>query len=382
MLGDLYDNGNFSTGIIGRIKDNFANPETGVRRLIPDYESFHFGVYGTANYNLNNNWLIEAGLRYDYTFIDAFKFYRQSFWEERNYDILYQDLVVKTEGNQILVNPEFEYHNFSSSIGSRYKFNDNYSLSLNYALASRAPNPSELFSEGLHHSASRIELGDLSFKSEISNKLSLNFNKTGQSFSFNFNPFINLIDNFMLIEPTGVRQTIRGNFQVWEYRQTKAQLLGLDIDANYNFAKNLNYKHQFSFVKGYDKKLDNPLINMSPVNTQNTIVYNNKKVNNLNLEIQSDYVFRQNEFPNTNFEVFIPETQSTQIVDVSTPPKAYHLIHFKSGIDFKIKNNSNLNIGVNINNVFNTRYRDYLNRQRYYADNLGRNFLLHLKINY
>ena len=42
----------------------------------------------------------------------------------------------------------------------------------NYSLTSRIPNPSELFSEGLHHSASRIELGDLSFDSEIGHKLS------------------------------------------------------------------------------------------------------------------------------------------------------------------------------------------------------------------
>ena len=382
LEGKLSKNGNFSTGIIGRYKDNFASPETGVRRLIPDYESYQFGVYGIADYNLNSNWLVEAGLRYDYTFVDAFKFYRESFWNERGYNNEFEDLVIKTESNQILVNPELDFHNFSASLGSRYTINEKHSIALNYALASRAPNPSELFSEGLHHSASRIELGDLRFQSEISNKLSFNFNKTGDSFSYNINPYINTINNFMLIEPTGVRQTIRGNFQVWEYRQTKARLLGLDIDATYNFAKNFNFKHQFSLVKGYDRTLDRPLINMPPVNTQNSIVYNNKSKNNLKLGLHSDLVFRQNEFPNTNFEVFIPETQSTELVDVSTPPKAYHLINITSGIDFKITKNTNTTVGININNVFNTRYRDYLNRQRYYADNLGRNFLVHLKINY
>ena len=121
---------------------------------------------------------------------------------------------------------------------------------------------------------------------------------------------------------------------------------------------------------------------MPPVNTQNSIIYNNKKINNLKLEIQSDYVFRQNEFPNTNFEVFIPETQTTELVDVSTPPKAYHLINFKSGIDFKIGKNTNSNVGLNITNIFNTNYRDYLNRQRFYANNIGRNFIIHLKLNY
>ena len=30
-------------GILGRYQDNFANPDTGVRRLIPDYNKYDFG---------------------------------------------------------------------------------------------------------------------------------------------------------------------------------------------------------------------------------------------------------------------------------------------------------------------------------------------------
>ena len=121
---------------------------------------------------------------------------------------------------------------------------------------------------------------------------------------------------------------------------------------------------------------------MPPVNTQNAITYTNSKIKNLKLELQSDYNFRQNEFPNTNFDVFVAETQTTEKVDVSTPPAAYHLLNFKSSIDFNIKNNSIITVGLGVDNLFNTSYRNYLNRLRYYADDLGRNFLLNLKINY
>ena len=114
----------------------------------------------------------------------------------------------------------------------------------NYSLTSRIPNPSELFSEGLHHSASRIELGDLSFDSEIGHKLSFTLERKDDKFSFSINPFINNISNFIVIEPVSTTNTIRGTFQVWEYRQTNAQLLGVDFNASYIINKLVQFNHQ------------------------------------------------------------------------------------------------------------------------------------------
>ena len=38
-----------------------------------------------------------------------------------------------------------------------------------------------------------------------------------------------------------------------------------------------------------------------------------------------------------------------------------------------------LEIGISVQNFFNTVYRDYLNRFRYYADDMGRNGSIRLK---
>ena len=83
-----------------------------------------------------------------------------------------------------------------------------------------------------------------------------------------------------------------------------------------------------------------------------------------------------------NFEVYIPTTETYETIDVSTPPDAYHLLNFNSSIDFNINKQSNLTVGFGVTNVFNTSYRNYLNRLRYYADDLGRNYLLNIKFNY
>lgn len=372
----------FKTGIMARYQKNFADPNTGVRRLIPDYQKYDLGVFAILDYKLNDNLLLEAGGRFDYTFMDVFKFYRTSFWESRNYDQLFPEIVIDQSDNQILTNPQLTFKNPSATLGATYSLNEDYKILFNYSLATRAPNPSELFSEGLHHSASRIELGDLRFTSEIGHKLSLTFQMENDIFSFAVSPFVNTINNFIVIEPTSIEQTIRGNFQVWEYRQTNAQLLGVDVDASYVFVKNFQINHQFSLVKGYDRTRDESLINMPPVNTKNGIVYQNPDFKNLRLALQNEYVFRQNEFPDNNFSVFLPETETTEIVDVSTPPDAYNLFNFNGSIDFKANQKSVITLGFGITNILNTSYRNYLNRLRYYADDLGRNFLLNIKLNY
>ena len=362
-------------GVVGGLQTNYANPETGIRRLIPDYDKYSFAGFASGDFTINQKWVLEAGFRFDYTHMNVFKFYRRSFWEDRGYDSQFSDLVVEEYGNQLLVNPKLDFYNPSFTIGTKYSFGL-YKLFTNYSMSSRAPNASEQFSEGLHHSASRIELGDLQFTSETAHKISLTLQKRGERFDFTVSPFATKINDFILIEPTGIRQTIRGNFQVWEYRQTHAQMYGLDLDASLSLTDNMRFVHQFSLVKGYDKTSNEPLISMPPASTLNSLVYTNPGFKNLSISVQSNYVFRQNEFPNTNFEVVLPE--SIEYIDISTPPDAYHLLHLN--ITAAIR--PDMQVGLYVNNLLNTSYRNYLNRLRYYADDLGRNITLQLKYNY
>lgn len=369
-------------GLLFRYQNNFANPETGVRRLIPDYDKYDLGIYALGKYEINTKWLLEAGFRYDYNYLDANKFYRKSLWESRGYNIEFPEIVVEDFGTQLLTNPTFDFHNFSGTLGFSYKISENYELLSNYSLATRAPNPSELFSEGLHHSAARIEIGDLRFSQEVAHKISLVLTKTNGKFQFTLNPYLNSINDFLLIEPSGVEQTIRGNFQVWEYKQTDAYLLGFDLDAFVNLTNQFDYITKFSFVKGYDQEDNSPLISIPPANLSNVLQYKNEPLNNLKLQLESNVVFRQNEFPDTNFEVFLPLTETTELLDLSTPPNAYHLIHFNADADFKVFGETDLSVGLTVNNLLNTEYRDYLNRLQFFADDLGRNIVLRLKINY
>ena len=54
---------------------------------------------------------------------DAKKYYYKSVWEERNYDILFNEFETGTDfANQILVNPKFNYLNVSAQTGISQKY--------------------------------------------------------------------------------------------------------------------------------------------------------------------------------------------------------------------------------------------------------------------
>lgn len=378
---DSKDGLEVKTGLLGRYQDNFANPATGVRRLIPDYNKFDLGVFSIAEYQLKENVILDAGIRYDYAHVDAKKFYRTSRWEERGYDEDFEGIILEDLGTQLLTNPVFDFHNISATAGFEHHFGKDTKLRFNYSLAQRAPNPSELFSEGLHHSAARIELGDLRLQNETASKVSLSIEKNSTTWGYTLAPYVNLINNFMILEPTGVEFTIRGAFPVWAYRQTNAQLLGVDASAYYNWTSNLQTNHKFSWVRGTDVSMDIPLINMPPPNFNNTISYRNPTFKNLVVALESLHVFEQQRFPD-DIIVFSPEQQQEVELAINTPPPAYHLMALDAETSFAIGDKNDLKIGLRVTNLLNTAFRDYLNRLRYFVDDLGRNISLRIIYNY
>lgn len=372
----------FKIGTLASYQNNFANPDTGVRRLIPDYDKYDLALFTIGNFTLNDKLLLDLGLRYDYNRIDAKKFYITSRWISQGYNVDFADIVIGDFGTQLLVNPVFNYHNISASAGISYELNDDSTLLFNYGLSNRAPNPSELFSDGLHHSAARIEIGDLRIKKETSNRVSGTYTYKGERFQLNTEIFFNNIQDFIYLEPEGVETTIRGSFPVWEYKQVNATLLGIDSDIDYRINDRWNFENKMSFIKGKDNTNDRPLIDIPSFKTVNTLRFTQPKWSGLNLELQSEWVFRQNDYPNNNFEAFIPRTNSFVLVDISTPPPAYHVLNFRGDVDLTLSKENDLSLSLAVNNLLNTSYRENLNRLRYFADELGRNFMIQIKFNY
>jgi iron complex outermembrane receptor protein len=379
---DSKSNQTYKIGLTGGYQNNFANPNTGVRRLIPDYDKYDLGAFAIGNFIFNDKTSLDFGVRYDFNYINAKKFYLKSRWNERNYDTDFSNLIIGDFNTQWLVNPKLKYHNFSASVGVSQQLNEENSLMLNYALSNRAPNASELFSDGLHHSAARIELGDLRINQETSNRISTSYNFKSDKTALLVELFFNHIQNFIYIEPNGTEQTIRGAFPVWAYKATTANLFGIDVTWQQKITNHIHFNNKTSFMRGKDVDNNSDLIDIPAAKTVNNIGYTNKKWGNFNANLESNFVFRQNLFPDNNFEAFIPTTNSNVLVDVSSTPNRYHLINFNSDATFKLSQKTDVTIGITVTNILNTNYREYLNRLRYFTDDLGRNYLVQLKFKY
>jgi len=379
---DKFEGYTLDFGISGRFQDNFANPDTGIRRLIPDYERVDFGAYAVVKASIIDNLLADFGVRYDYNHVDAQKYYRTSRWEERGYDDDFSDIIVEDLGTQLLTNPKFTFHNFSLSTGLLYNINEFSKISLNYGISSRPPNPSELFSDGLHHSAARIELGDLRINKEVSNRLGLSYKLNTEKVSLNVETYFNHINDFIYIRPTGTETTIRGSFPVWEYFQTNANLLGADLSFDYHIFNNWNFNTRTSYIYGQDTVNDLPVIDMPSFRINSTLSYERPDLKDLHVNLNHEFVAEQNRYPNYNFETYIASNDTYVLVDISTPPPAYNLFNLSADITFDFQKNMKLNVMAGIDNIFNTSYREYLNRLRYFADDTGRNITVQLKFNY
>ena len=379
----IKDNTTLKAGVSGAMQHNNASPDTGVRPLIPTYDRYDAGVYGIYSYAFSNTLSAEAGIRYDFSHIDATKFYQITRWDDLGYNGVYDNIITENFGTQYLTNPRFTYHNVSASLGLRKDLSNNFSLLGNASLAMRNPNASELFSDGLHHSNATIELGNLGTKKEESVKASATLLKSGSTFSFEATPYVNHINNFIFLQPTGVEYTIRGTFPVYRYKQANALMAGLDLHADWNITNRFKYSFNGAYVYGQNTDDDVALIDMPPVNMTNTVRYTKTEWQNFFTELRSEAVFTQTRYPNYNFTAQLPIDGNfvDTTVDISTPPAGYHLLHFTSGMQFKI-GKTTASVNVSVNNIFNTSYRDYLNRQRLYTDETGRNFQLQLKFNY
>ena len=373
------------SGTNASYQTNFANPATGVRPLIPNYDKLDLGVYGIVAHQFFNKFAVEAGLRYDFSNLEATKYYFKSRWNERGYDPEFSNFIVSDyDGTQWLTEPNFVFHNISASVGIHKEFDNQLDWYVNMSLATRNPNPSEFFSDGLHHSTGVIELGDLALKKEQSVKFSTTVQKKWRSFSLEINPYVSNIRNYMFLRPTDFETTIRGTFPVWEYQQTRAIISGIDFQSHWNLSEQWQHFFALAYVNGYDVKNSEPLIDIPPLNINNKIRFSKKEWNQLALELKSELVLRQNQFPNNNFttDVIVDNDFVPVVVDISTPPKGYQLWHFYSEIKFKTFSKTNITLAFSVQNILNTTYRDYLNRQRFFADEMGRNFQIQLKINY
>jgi len=365
------------SGFSAQLQDNYSNPSTGVRRLIPDYLRFKLGAYAVSEYQPSNNFTAEIGLRYDYDRLDAQKYYKVADWNNRGYNIDFNHTILSTtNAGNYLTNQLKEYGNLSASLGIKQALADNTFLFLNLGYISRSPNPSELFSDGLHHALATIELGELRLKQERALKNLLSIEKSIGDFRYTLVAYWSKISDYIVLEPSaeGIDQARNSAFLVRQYRQLpKVNLSGIDAEISYRFSEHITWSSSAAWISGKQENGEG-LIDIPPFNLTNKLRLHPLKNKPLSLSLTSAYTAEQTAFPDRNFRYNFIENGAivNALVDISRPPSAYHLMNF----DLSTKVGKGIELRLVIDNIFNSDYRNYLNRLRYFAENTGRNFRL------
>ena len=377
------ENWKYEWGINGLFQDNFSNPNTGVKRLIPDHTKMELGSYFVGVYKPDNMFSWDWGLRLDGVFIDALKYYDESDWIERGYADAFDHFEMEDLGTQLLTNPKYNYLNVAAQTGVVFAFGKDFQTNFSYILSQRSPNASELFSDGLHHSLATIEYGNLRLEKETIHKLLLGLSKTSDSFQTSISPYISKAQNYIYIVPRGLEQTIRGAFPFWVYEATDALFMGIDLDADFDLSQELNFKWSASYTYAQDLEANVPLISIPPFNMNQKIRYTPKS-KKWNLEIAHQSVSKQLRFPDNNFQFNTIQmgTIVPQTVDISTPPGSFNQLDMAFTLYFNKSSMLNSHIKLMLKNITNNDYRDYLNRLRYYAAENGRNIQLQLNFTY
>ena len=318
-------------------------PGTGVQQpLLPDYNASRYSGY-LAFHHERDRFQFHTGLRYDRQFFEAITI---------QFDVPLGRIERFEHG----------YDAFGGSAEARWQATDDLSLRAGATYRERAPQINELYSMGLHQGVSGIEEGDANLDVERALKFSLSTLLSNANFGVNATVFAQPIDNYIFLQPLpldSARVTIRGSFPVFRYASVDALLWGLNVQGYYQITDELKLSGALARVQGRERASGRGLVYIPPTNFRGSLSYQpGGRWEGWDLEAGVYVSSEQNDI--------------TEEQDFLEPPGAYSLLNASVAYRWALPGGRALRIRASADNLLNTRFRDYLDRQRYFADGIGR----------
>lgn len=353
------------------------NKNRGVEFLIPEYQLLDAGLFSFTKKTIGNLNL-SGGLRLDQRWLTA--------------DALYLD---ENESQVTVPAPTTEtkfagfntrFFNVSGSLGGTYAFSEKVVTKLNVSRGFRAPNISELASNGIHEGTIRYEVGNANLNPETSLQIDAGATINTDHITLDISGFHNSIQQYIFAEKLGSAlggDSLSGEAtdlaSTFKYVQGDARLTGgeISLDIHPHPLDWLHFENSFSLVRGLqahqpDSTRNLPFIPAPRIRSELRV--NFKKtgaaLRNVYARLELDHNFGQNRF----YSAFGTET--------ATP--AYSLINAGFGSDISNGKRTLFTLYFTANNLFDTAYQNHLSRLKYAAVNeatgrrgvfnIGRNF--------
>jgi len=315
-----------------------SSENKGEEYLIPDYRLFDAGVFATASKQLGG-WVLSGGLRADVRLLHSLPL------EER-----FQDFTRNFPG-------------VSGSIGAVRTIGGNTHLRINLSRGFRAPNLSELASNGEHEGTLRYEVGNKDLKPEYSLQGDIGLDFSSRYVSGQFAVFANKIDNYIFLS-----KTAEGDPPVFTYISGNARLFGGEAQLDFHPIHSLHLGTTFSYVNG--KQTGGTWLPMIPAprllsEIKYEFSHGGELLNNAFLAIEVDWNARQNHF--------------YAVDDTETATPAYTLLNMSAGTDIVINEKKRASIYLMADNLLDTAWQSHLSRLKEVGIyNMGRNITVKL----
>jgi iron complex outermembrane receptor protein len=337
--------------IVGSIGLNFITHEnfqqgTSYQELIPNFEDYGGGLFAIEKYAVRK-WVVEAGIRYDYRWLQAYK-------------LNPTDPTIKDQ-------PVYNWKDPTINIGATYKFNDHLSADYNFGTAWRAPQAIELFAFGVHQSAGDWETGDSTLTLERAYNNNLSFTYNSKKLVIEAGGYVNYFHHYIYAKPDlTYKQTLTGYYPSFTYTQVNALFEGADLSITYNFARNLSLISKTSIVRAHNEDIHNWLVFVPADRYDNTLRYEWPSLGEW-----------KNVFVSVNNLVVSRQTRVPPNSDFAAPPPGYMLWGASAGFSVPFDKRQ-LKVSLAVTNLGNADYRDYMDRFRYFFADPGRDIALRL----
>jgi len=357
-------------------QSNENNPGTNTTAFIPNYNVQRYSAFLIEGKDFGNN-TVEVGLRVDFE----------------------DNSVRGRETNQDLFGDEFSFFNFTASAGWIHSFSERSQIKTNFGTAWRSPNMAELFSFGQNGFKGTFGLLRHRFNSEnmLRTDQVTRFDESGKSVEkglkwvseWNFSTdhhqivttaYSNLIRDFIFEKPADIIGTVRGPLPIFIIDQADSFFLGTDVTWKHQYSSRLNGTFGGSYLYSRNIEDSEPLINQPPAKTDYSFSYATDGglgfFDSFEFILNTSYTFKQFDAPRTirpedivngNVEI----QQDSEIFDFKEAPSGYFLVNTSLHTTF-----GNFSGSLEMQNLLNTSYRDYLNEMRLFADEPGFNISL------
>ena len=309
--------------------------KSGAETLVPESRTDNIGIFVSEQAPLGPV-TISAGARFDHRRLDV------------DADA---DLGIGAE--------ERSWNAVSGSLGLLFHTSEQTAIVLNLGRGFRAPSPFELFSNGVHEGTARFERGNAGLVNETSLNTDLAFRIQSERLSAEIGGFVNLVDDYIYPRPTGVEDPESG-FEIYDYTQGNARLYGLEAVAEYHPTPALHFRGTADYVRGQNTDLDLPLPFIPPLRVTYSVRVEAPPVGPL----AGPYVSAEGE---SNLRQRHPDPQDFA-------PPGYTLAHIGGGFGIPVGGRT-IGVDVQVRNLFDATYTNFLSRYKTWAFDAGRNVI-------